>query len=1430
MEGEFNKSSTSFVLSLLTRRSNRKLGADSNSFHRGYFTTFVKSTLLNCLLRTGKIQAQHKKKTISYSLFKTQFLAIIMGKEEGTVPTTGTENPVPSITLSITQDDVKRVLEASEAMAETLHLIEKGKDLTPREDDRAGALSEKNSQNGQSLSEDPTTSLRTVVSTSDESSDGQSKPSTKPGKRPLHEMIYEAAQRCEHPMLDAFLEKMTVSGSTSKETRAGILIFYDMDMSSKLRLIFDVLGGDSNRVGTGDDKENHEVALTREGTLSLFRSVIVAISSCIHQETRVQVELDKEDTSVQPPSKKVKISETSPGSACSVPIQENRSDADSVPPLQGPAPSFDSSLATLKEEDDFTTSAVRKEFEEIATYASDRLLKFSMKGMSGKKEDAKVSFGVFDEWRAAEGGKVAPWVDLFDLTRWRSPARSTSRPREPRPQTETAKPKATPPPSAVKRETGQPPKEGFADSSTPSIQAQKKEEVAPSPSFCDTSSSRTVVSFDFTGAMPDVSSESGFCINITEANLMTLRNLVRTTGLACRPTHEITDILIGASRKSQGTSMSLKVLPIERFHTCLNQLLGSGSARRLSKVDKEVFSSCFVDFFSCFDTRRAPLEAGEADGKELAIGFSFLCAGSKSAKLASGFELMESEKNAGLTKDQLAEFLRSYLTMLVGISLLTSSSEGVMKPKLNSSRRKSMFAAAENGARWTLGHFLKNKGPKAGKGQKNTYTFEVFADWYTNGGYNVAPWLELLDLKKLLSLIGESDVDAKTPPLMMDPLPPFPGPKTSTPEYHSPPRRSRRTPLPASESLSRSRAPPITEVLFTFPLANQRSLVVLREDASYVRGVVDQLGLLDLSPDDVWSGLYGAALKHPPVPPHKGSKSPKSTTGKSMLVNKSTFVECMNDTTQMKGDGRKRSSSGKTKSYSGARDVLVNFFHSFDLLQVDRVSLNELMGGLTLLCGGKKSTKLAFAFGVFDRRPQPKTKRGKRATPRVNSLGGEDLFLFLRSFLIVMFSCCRQSWDLSDDAVNRYIADTANMVTDDVMRYQWKTKKKDRIDFDEFGQWYNEGGFESAPWLELLDLTKWILVDNIGNHISSPTPQSPGLLGSSQMSRDEIDCPPAPPDDSVDPSFFDDDENPIMQMGSIDEMDIILMQPSQDSGTDPGLGTRSFSYSPKQAKPASAPRNSNALKFHLVTDDENGGYVISVSQKRISHLRHVLVESGLYRLDGEVACKQILGKSFRNSKGGRNGVYSLTKDDFDSAMRGVISSSRMDIGTQRTLSDLLGEIFVAFDYDGTGTVNAIEVACGFTVLCKGKKSDKLEYAFDVLDRDRRGSLSRSDTARYLRSFLTVLLNVVSTDSLDSDSYEDAMSTTGGMKCERSKTTIARAVEAGSSWAAVQAFRNRRSDRDLICFDEFAEWYTSVGYSNIPWLELLDLQKWVVMEP
>ncbi|CAJ1958039.1 unnamed protein product [Cylindrotheca closterium] len=1310
-----------------------------------------------------------------------------------------TDSPVPSITLSITQDDVKRVLDASSAMETTLDIMQKR-----HTDPSATKLAKKSSDCNQ-----------TLIGDAESTMDGSSKSCSRSVARPLHEVVLDAAHQCENSTLRSFLNKMKSSGSSPKEIHVGVLVFCDMDFRCKMRLIFDILGSNAS---LGSGKEHVEKALDREGVKSLFRSVIVAISSCIYRGPSVEIEME-EDTCIDGPlRKKMKQSDSS-----------SPRSGDSIPELKSPSSSFDSSIA-LKESEQIGISTVRKEFEEIAAYATDCLVKYCQRKSPIQNISFAVSFETFCTWKDTEGGRISPWLDLLNLSKWKTPTRPAMVTKEREVLSRNVLERGT-----VIADSAYASEQRHATSGSQKT-SPKKNEHHPLPTstkkpdafrvpcptvFGKPSHSRTVVSFDFTGASQIAGENSDFHINISEGNLLTLRNLVRATGLATRHPNEIAKILLSASKSCTHDGVKLRVIPIERFHTCLHQLLGSTASRRLSKVDRDVFSSSFVDFFSCFNTCAKPLAPGEANACELAVGFCFLCDGNKSSKLASGFDLLENGKAEGLSTAQLAQFLRSYLTMLVGISLLTSSSDGVMKPKQNSAKRKAMHAAVENGAKWTLAHYLKHVERTGHRPDRVMHTFDGFADWYTSGGYNVAPWLELLDLKKLLSLIGDSSDCPSAPSLAMhDPLgvPSLPASGNATPQYISP-RRSRILP-PSNLYASPKNSGPQTEVLFTFPLANQRSLVVLREDATYVNDVVNKLGLLSCSPDDVWSSLFNVAR-------NEASNSRKR--GKNMTVNRSAFTRYMEETIAFRTSQKKRGASGTAKSVSNCREVVRNLFHSFDLHQMDNVPLNELMGGLTLLCGGKKSTKLAFAFGVFDQRCN-ETKRAKNSVANANSLNGAELFLFLRSFLIVMFSCCRQSLDLSDDSVNRYIADTANMVTDDVIRYQWKTKKKDRVDFDEFGLWYNEGGYESAPWLELLDLQKWVLTEEMeALPLIQTSAQETSGFGFGTMLNEELDCPPPPPDDAVDSSFFDDDDNAIMPMESIDEMDLMLMEPT-DKENDAVLNkiSRSFSYSPRpQQEQQIGVSKTSSLKFHLIVEGQNAGYVVAVSQKRIRHIRHILEDSGLCKLEGEVVSKEILKQALVGK--GASQVAMITKEGFLLAMRNLILAKAKSADAEKTVLDVLSRLYAGFDYSERGQVDATEIACGITILCKGKKSDKLEFAFEMLGRDKGGRLSRHDSARYLRSFLTVLLNLVSIDTLDGDINQDVMTTSDGSQYDRGSAALARVVEGGSMWAANQTFQKQDQGQHQICFDEFAEWYTQVGYSNIPWLELLDLQKWIIVD-
>lgn len=1002
----------------------------------------------------------------------------------------------------------------------------------------------------------------------------------------------------------------------------------------------------------------------------------------------------------------------------------------------------------------------------------------------------------------------------------------------------------------------------------------------PPPTAPPSPPSRTVVSFDFASGNEETTSPNSssktdvksqeLSINISEENLWVLRGLVYRTGLIYRSAADVCKSILRLSHRRMHNGRPLCTLRREDFRPIVRKLLMSGSSNPkqnnapLTPKEMDNFGLILEDFFTCFEGNSlgeddpppsssypyhqqyhqypyAPLQANEVNAKELAVGFCFLCAGNKSTKLATGFELLDDIRSGYLSKQQLMRYLRSYLTMLVGMSQMKENHARRRRP-LSQDRLREMRSAVENGARWTLRHFMTSKKDivsKRGSGAhppgNDAYSFETFANWYSKGGYQVAPWLELLDLNKLVSLIGESDSFPSAP------QGPTPDQSSSISSYANgggsngiTNQSSSRECRSSHRRKSHNKAlMPTSQVLFTFPLANHRSLIVLREDATYVRGVVEQLGLLSFTPENIWNTFTGEIKKRPHLKNNQvggKSRNKKIDTDKTTLMDKVTFLEVMELALQSGStSGRKRSSAGTSKMTASVQEVLSNFFHSFDLKQSNLVAINELMGGLTLLCGGKKSTKLAFAFGVFDSRAQPKGRKGKnKHVPlKSQSLDREDMYLFLRSFLIVMFSCCCQTLDMSDSAVDRYIADTANMVADQVMQYQRHTRKKDRVDFDEFGEWYNEGGFEIAPWLELLDMKKWVLVDNFDTLDTQPGPPAPppvpAAVAALPSPRPEHDpnCPPPPPEDVLDPSFFEGD-NDLMQMDSMDEMDMILMQPSFDKATDMMKPGSKFAYSPSQDRhsvlayppPAVAPppsqQENQPLKFHLMTGDNNSGDIsVAISQRRIRHLRHILSETGLYKIGVEEGCKKILSHGSTKSK-----TTPISKDDFSTILREILDGKGgntpgppMDI-----LCDLFSAIFFNND-DSSMQPTATELACAFTVLCHGRKSEKLEFAFDLLDNNKNGKLTREDVFKYLKSLLYVICAVATTSSLEDD--ED-----GEVK---PKETMA-AATAAAHYAVDLVFKSNQG-KEVIIFDDFASWYTNSGFEVCPWIELLDLRKW-----
>lgn len=166
-------------------------------------------------------------------------------------------------------------------------------------------------------------------------------------------------------------------------------------------------------------------------------------------------------------------------------------------------------------------------------------------------------------------------------------------------------------------------------------------------------------------------------------------------------------------------------------------------------------------------------------------------------------------------------------------------------------------------------------------------------------------------------------------------------------------------------------------------------------------------------------------------------------------------------------------------------------------------------------------------------------------------------------------------------------------------------------------------------------------------------------------------------------------------------------------------------------------------------------------------------------------------------------------------MSEVALNNSMSKSEKKTFSVLLSSIFYNFEVgDEDENANALELAIGMLLLCKGDKSSKLNYAWQVIDMDNDdGYLNRAELLFFLRAFIRMLVAL---------SYEASTKLTV-QETKRYATDMA-------SWlsSTVMAKYSELDGTDgLVSFDSFANWWLDGGSEVAPWLELLDLSKWVL---
>ena len=252
------------------------------------------------------------------------------------------------------------------------------------------------------------------------------------------------------------------------------------------------------------------------------------------------------------------------------------------------------------------------------------------------------------------------------------------------------------------------------------------------------------------------------------------------------------------------------------------------------------------------------------------------------------------------------------------------------------------------------------------------------------------------------------------------------------------------------------------------------------------------------------------------------------------------------------------------------------------------------------------------------------------------------------------------------------------------------------------------------------------------------------------------------------------------------------------------------------SNPSKAAESHNALKFNLLTHDQFGGYMISINPNQVQLLHRIVTQTGLYQHDGPTVSRLVL----YDSKSRRHPT--MTKKAFQAAMKRVFDHTTSNLAAplsssiQHELTAFTDKLFTMFANPKTNKVNGVALACGFTVLCNGRKSDKLEHIFELLDEDKDTWVSQDEIAKFIQSFLIMLMSV-------SSSFTHLY----GGACSNDSAAITQTIDAGSDWATSQVFDALKPKNGSICFDDFADWYTKGGYQSMPWLELLDLRKWVI---
>lgn len=269
--------------------------------------------------------------------------------------------------------------------------------------------------------------------------------------------------------------------------------------------------------------------------------------------------------------------------------------------------------------------------------------------------------------------------------------------------------------------------------------------------------------------------------------------------------------------------------------------------------------------------------------------------------------------------------------------------------------------------------------------------------------------------------------------------------------------------------------------------------------------------------------------------------------------------------------------------------------------------------------------------------------------------------------------------------------------------------------FDMLGEWYNRGGYGAATFFELLDLSKWAVDKDFHTTTSSNNSSRHNSGNSSNRSTGNYEG-------SMDRYYGSGNANV--------EMDLEEYYNRYDSNDGPSSNTTTdaFNNNTESSGNSSSYDNNVALEFNLASEDDN--IQLQLHENTVFLLKELVTSTGLLLLQ-PLDILRLFGNYIEYGK--------ITKNAFDSIIREFIPGHSLSDDEKQEFSRILSTIYYGYDRQCVDIVDIFELIIGLTILCGGNKSMKLTFAFDLLDEDEDGFLTRRQVWKLVRSLLVVLL-------------------------------------------------------------------------------------------